>query len=394
MDRRERKETLMAQMRLDAYLAWKPEELVALCGCYPHWGASIALLLPGRNPILFIPAGEPDDAVPEDVIAVESPWGTSTRPWTDLARRMAEYLPTATTRPIKIGYDPRFGRIAPPRNAAEGPPVDLAVVHAIHALSGVEVADASEAASALYARKSTHEIDAVERANGVADRALHRFYAMLQPGVSEAAVASEVETVIQRAMEDSDIAYARGWAFVQSGPETGHTGTYNRSTGRMLRESDMVTIELATCVDGYWSDLTRTGVVGPPSARQRHLHAVVREAQEASLARVRPGVSGRELDAAARGVVAGHGLATYFPHPLGHQTGFRYHDDGPTLSPDEERTMEEGMVVTVEPGVYLPSDVFGRGSPSEGCRVEDNVVVTSDGYRLLSHAPRDLGGRT
>ena len=391
MDRNTRKATLLSEMHLDAYVAWKPEELVAWCGYYPHWGASVALLL-DADTVLFVPAAEPRDAVPANLAVVESPWGSSADPWRDLATTVAKHLPTTIGRPIRVGYDPRFGRIAPARNAAEGPPPDRSFVQAMRTLSGVAIVDASRTASALYARKSADEIDAIARANRVADRALSRFYELLHPGVSEAAVAAEVETVIHRAVEQSEVAYARGWALVQSGPETGYAGTYNRSTGRILTDSDLVTIELATCVDGYWSDLTRTGVVGKPSARQRHIHAVVREAQEAALDRIRPGTPGHEPDAAARRVVAGHDLEAYFPHPLGHQTGFRYHDEGPVLAPDETRPLEAGMVVTVEPGIYLPHGVAGSAASSEGCRVEDNVVVTAEGCRLLSHAPRDLGG--
>ena len=139
----------MTEMRLDAYLAWKPEELVAWCGYYPHWGASVALLLPDRDPILFVPGGEPEDIVPEDLTVIESPWGASAHPWRDLAKVVAEHLPKTAKRPTRVGYDRRFGRLAPPRNAAEGPPTDLIAVDALEALPGVARIDASEAASTL-----------------------------------------------------------------------------------------------------------------------------------------------------------------------------------------------------------------------------------------------------
>jgi Xaa-Pro aminopeptidase len=145
----------------------------------------------------------------------------------------------------------------------------------------------------------------------------------------------------------------------------------------------MVAVELATCVDGYWSDLTRTGVVGAPDEKQAALLAAVREAQEAAIREVRVGVTCGQVDAAARRILNERGYGAGFTHSTGHQVGLRYHDPGPALEASSTVRLEAGMIVTVEPGVY--GAAFGGGA-----RFEDNILVTEDGPISLS--PHELVG--
>jgi Xaa-Pro dipeptidase len=164
---------------------------------------------------------------------------------------------------------------------------------------------------------------------------------------------------------------------VQSGANTACAGAFNRSSGKRIASGDLVLIELATCVNGYWSDLTRTEPVGSVSPQSADLLDAVRSSQQAALRLLRPGVAAREVDAAARQVLERAGLADYFTHATGHHVGFRYHDPGFAISPDSDGILTAGMVITIEPGAYL-------APCSMGARIEDNLAVTVNGADILS----------
>jgi len=136
-------------------------------------------------------------------------------------------------------------------------------------------------------------------------------------------------------------------------------------------------IELATCINGYWSDLTRTSAVGSTTAAVEEILTTVKDAQRSSIDGVRPGISAAEIDALARKTLAARGLSSFFTHHTGHHVGFRYHDPGFLLAPDVNAKLEPGMVITIEPGAYVPE----RGA---GARIEDNVLVTESGHEVLS----------
>jgi Xaa-Pro aminopeptidase len=134
-------------------------------------------------------------------------------------------------------------------------------------------------------------------------------------------------------------------------------------------------------LDGYCSDGTRTYATGDPGAEAREVYTVVLDAQLASLAAVRAGAKGEDVDAVARKVIDDAGYGKRFGHGLGHGVGLEVHE-GPRLSPRSDDLLEPGEVVTVEPGIYLPGKL--------GVRIEDFVVVAKDGYRNLSSLPKDL----
>jgi Xaa-Pro aminopeptidase len=150
---------------------------------------------------------------------------------------------------------------------------------------------------------------------------------------------------------------------------------------RAIEAGDMVTLDIGGVLDGYCSDCTRTFATGPVAGELADAYELVLRAQMAALDAVRPGVTGVDADAAARTVIAEAGHADHFQHGTGHGVGLQIHED-PRLSPTSAATLEAGMVVTVEPGVYLP----GLG----GVRIEDLVVVTDDGCERLTGYPKEL----
>ncbi len=170
---------------------------------------------------------------------------------------------------------------------------------------------------------------------------------------------------------------ARALCEVGAGPVGSTKGTLLvPSSTYTIQAGDFVMIELATDVDGYWSDLTYMAVAGESSARQKEVYNHLLEAQQAAAAEMRPGASFTDPDTAARKALEKAGLSQYFVHITGHGVGLRYHEFIPFLSPGVTGTLEKGMVSSIEPGIYIPD--FG------GVRIEDNVAVGAEGPIFLS----------
>jgi Xaa-Pro aminopeptidase len=148
-----------------------------------------------------------------------------------------------------------------------------------------------------------------------------------------------------------------------------------------IEEGVLVVVDAGCVVDGYCSDCTRTFAVGEISERLSEIYALCREAQQAGLDAVAPGVHGRDADAAARSLIDAARLGEAFGHGLGHGVGIQIHE-APTLRPESTDVLEPGNVVSVEPGIYLP----GEG----GVRIEDLVLVTEEGRQRLTHFTKEL----
>jgi Xaa-Pro aminopeptidase len=175
---------------------------------------------------------------------------------------------------------------------------------------------------------------------------------------------------------------ATGPAFetiVAAGPHS--AVPHHRPTDASMRRGDLVTMDFGARVGGYHSDMTRTVVVGRAAGWQREVYDLVAAAQVTGRAALAPGTPVVDVDAAARGVIAGAGYGDEFVHGLGHGVGLEIHE-APLLGPTGSGDLAAGMVVTVEPGVYLPT----RG----GVRIEDTLLVRPAGPELLTHTPREL----
>lgn len=364
---------------LQGWVAWRPDELLMMSGYFPYWGASVLLYLKDADPVLFVPQIEPRDLIPAGLRIREYPWGglMAPEPFAILIAALREEVARAGGVCARVGVLLESARASLPIMAGEQPPIPSAFVRELCALAAPAQAPVEAAFLELYSTKEAEEIERIRLANRVAGEGIRAFREALVPGVREAEVAASVESAIQKQTGQPGIFYARGWAMVQSGPNTADAGCFNRSTGRPLESGDLALLELATCLNGYWSDLTRTVIVGHGKPEAQRILAVVEEAQKAAVARVAPGVAAGAIDSAARQIIARHGLAEHFTHGTGHHVGFRYHDPGFGLVPGETQLLGPGMVITVEPGIYVREF-------EAGARIEDNVLVTETGHEVLS----------
>jgi Xaa-Pro aminopeptidase len=217
--------------------------------------------------------------------------------------------------------------------------------------------------------------DAAKRLEAVADQA----FANVRAGASEREVAGAVEGAMRAA------GYERP-AFetiVASGPNSALP--HHRAGARNLAAGDLVVLDFGGILDGYCCDLTRMASVGTPSPEARRLYEAVREAHQAAIDAVKPGVLPSAVDAAARTVLIGHGLGEAFGHGTGHGLGLEVHEEprvGKPRADAREPMLEPGMVFTIEPGAYIAG--FG------GVRIEDDVLVTATGSEVLTSVRRDL----
>ena len=152
-----------------------------------------------------------------------------------------------------------------------------------------------------------------------------------------------------------------------------------KPTDRPIREGEFVLMDFGARVDGYHSDITRTLLLGTPDDRRQQVYDIVLEAQRRAIEAIRPGRQGSQVDAVARSYITEQGYGEYFGHGLGHGLGLEVHD-GRILTKTSEIVLRPGMIVTVEPGIYIP----GWG----GVRIEDDVLVTESGCEVLTSAPR------
>jgi len=218
--------------------------------------------------------------------------------------------------------------------------------------------------------KDAAEIRLIERAVAITDETFEHLCAYLRPGLTEREVAAEIERFMRSRGAD-------GLAFesiVASGPNS--SLPHATPGSRVLGEGEPVTIDMGSRFDGYCSDMTRTVCLGAPSAEMQSIYDAAVRALEVCEAGIVPGMTGQQADALARGSLAEAGFGEYFTHSTGHGVGLEIHE-APRLSRfATDETLAPGMIITIEPGVYIP----GKG----GVRVEDIAVVTETGIRILN----------
>ncbi len=224
-------------------------------------------------------------------------------------------------------------------------------------------------------RKDHQELAALERVAQLSSDAMLAIVSRIRPGMTEAALALELEFEMRRRGAEG-----RGFDFIVASGERGAM-PHGRASAKQIQSGELVTLDFGAVLDGYHSDETVTVAVGFFDGRQQEVYNVVLNGHDRVIAAVRPGITCRELDAIARDYIKEQGFGDFFGHGLGHGVGLEVHEK-PTLSPRSDATLAAGMVVTIEPGIYIP----GWG----GVRIEDTVAVTADGCRVLTKVPKKL----
>ncbi|HEY5512596.1 MAG TPA: aminopeptidase P family protein [Geomonas sp.] len=229
--------------------------------------------------------------------------------------------------------------------------------------------------SALRTVKDAGELEILERAARIASQAFLEIAGEVKPGALESEVAWALEVAMMRGGAEG-----KSFDFIVASGERGAL-PHGRASDKKIAAGELVTVDFGALYRGYCSDETVTFCLGEPDSKQREVYETVRVAQQLAIDAVRPGISFRELDAKARDYIAEKGFSQYFGHGLGHGVGLGVHEH-PTVSPRSTALVEEGMVFTVEPGIYIP----GWG----GVRIEDSVVVERDGCRRITQVPKAL----
>ncbi len=379
--RQERLQERMREAGLQALICRLPENVVYLTDYWPHHGFSVAVLGTIGKPLLFVPEVEAEYTDPDWAEVTPFGWGLLKDPdlgqsYRQLLEPLKQKLGLARAR---IGVERGFEVVGPTYRAAE-PVVPSFPWWTLLAeiFAEAELVDAADLLQSARAVKTEYEIGKLRLANEIAEMGMKAFLEGLEPGQSEAEIGALVEGRIRAAGPGHRGArLVRASAELGAGPVNSTKGTLLvPSTAHRVEAGDIVMVELATVVDGYWSDLTYVAVAGEPTPRQREVHNAVLEAQQAAAREMRAGAGWADPDTAARKVLERAGLAEYFVHITGHGVGLRYHEFIPFLMPGASGTLQAGMVASVEPGVYIPG--FG------GIRIEDNVAVGESGPVFLS----------
>jgi len=241
--------------------------------------------------------------------------------------------------------------------------------------SGIRLVPTRGYIEGLRAVKDAGELDLIREAAAIIERVLARAVRLLKPGISENDAGLEIDYLIRREGADKP-SFETIVAFGESS-----SMPHAKLSDRRLRNGDTVLIDIGCMVRGYSSDLTRTFFFNSISARQKKVYGAVLEAQQKALSIITPGTAVSRIDKKARQCLRARGYGREFGHALGHGVGREVHEF-PRISSKSEEKVQQGMVFTIEPGVYLP----GWG----GVRIEDMVAVTAGGCEVLTKAPKEL----
>ncbi|MBP3361830.1 MAG: aminopeptidase P family protein [Clostridia bacterium] len=223
--------------------------------------------------------------------------------------------------------------------------------------------------------KDAEEIKRIAAAEALGDAAFSHILNFIRPGIKERDIALELE-FFMRKNGASALSFE---TICASGVRSAMP--HGTASEKIIESGELLTLDFGCVLDGYCSDMTRTVAVGNPGDRQREIYETVKSAQEAALCEIAPGKVCRDIDKAARDIIAGRGYGDCFGHGLGHSVGIEIHES-PSLSPRSQDILEPGNVVTVEPGIYIEGFA--------GVRIEDLIVLTENGYRNLTSSDKEL----
>ncbi|MEO6802765.1 MAG: Xaa-Pro peptidase family protein [Granulicella sp.] len=386
-DRRVRMRLAMEAQKLDTLILRLPENVLLLSEHWPMIGAAYLVFPLEGKATCILPAcyeqdilGSLEDCDPKFF----SYGGAGDPPLNSSVRAQLKQAVSPDSR--RIGYEGNFEVVAPSWNAAESMvPAADALTLLRETFTNSELIDVTQLLITGRMRKTQYEIERLDIASEISCFALAAFQEAVEVGICGVELAAIVEhAAMVKGTGYKGSVRVRAFAQVTTGAlETSEAHRPNViSTTRKMEDGEFAVLELGLVADGYWADRTRVRIAGTARDPQIKIYETVRRAQEAAVAAICTGVRARDVDRAARSVIEDAGFGPYFPHVTGHGLGFRYHESFPILGPNSDDILEEGAMTSVEPGIYTTA--FG------GCRIEDDVIVTNEGPRILGPYLKNL----
>ncbi|MDR0267058.1 aminopeptidase P family protein [Paenibacillus sp.] len=242
-------------------------------------------------------------------------------------------------------------------------------------LKPIELVPVSGLVEQLRMYKDAEELKVMQQAADLADETFMHLLGFVKPGMTEREVDLEMEFFMRRHGATS----SSFDTIVASGERSAMP--HGVASERVIAGNELITFDFGALYDGYCSDLTRTIAIGKPDPKLKEIYDIVLEAQLHALEHIKPGMTGREADALARDIITKYGYGDMFGHSTGHGLGMEVHEN-PRLSKASDDILKPGMVVTVEPGIYLS----GLG----GVRIEDDIVITETGITILTQSSKEF----
>lgn len=241
--------------------------------------------------------------------------------------------------------------------------------------AGITMVPTKDIVESIRGFKDQTELSMIRRAVEITEQAFDHILKIMKPGMTEREVSAELEYFIRMNGAPSS-AYT---TIVASGERSALP--HGLASDKKLGMNEFITLDFGANYEGYCSDLTRTVFIGTPTEKQKKIYEIVLEANRTTLAGIKPGMSAKEADSLGRDVITKYGYGEYFGHGLGHAFGLEIHEPL-RLSQTSKDILEPGMVLTVEPGIYIPG--FG------GVRIEDDIVITETGIEVLTSSNKEL----
>jgi len=373
----------LARADLDAIVCSLPQHVLMLSGYFPVVGTSVAVVTQAGQVHLIVPADEKQLA--------HYGWADRVSTFEPGSLKIIASAAKAVLKPLQStlrGLELTRARIGFETGPAFEPASYVAEYFYLGAIrrvlqGAVPKAKLSSARRSLRHLRSVltgSELSRLRLSCKVAQLAFEQGAHQIRTGMMETEVGALFTSPLKvDGMKIRSVHRAGGEAFCMSGPNSAEaSAAYAQSRSRILKRNDLVLVHCNSHVDGYWTDITRTYLLGEPDRRKRKIYEAIFEARAAALAAIRPGVTGAEVDHAARKVLATHGFKKEFRHATGHGVGLSAvdHNALPRLHPKSRDVLETGMVFNVEPAVYIA----GYG----GVRHCDVVAVNENGAELLT----------
>lgn len=350
-DRAPRARQLLEKCKLDAFVFFDPSNIRYLCG---FTGTDGALVI-GRGKDCFLTDSRYTTQARRQVAADQ------VREYSVKLDGIIALLQELGVR--RIGFESETLPFAQVQKLREKGPSELAWI------------PVGEEVLSLRGTKDPVEIDALIEAARISAEAFEEILPLVRPGAVEREIALALEFAMKRRGGEE-----KAFDFIVASGARGAL-PHGIASEKVIAAGELVTFDFGTRFAGYHSDETVTVAVGEVPPRLGEIFDTVLQAHDLAIAQVRPGMALRDIDSVARRYIAERGFGEYFGHGLGHGVGLEVHEY-PTVSPRSEAVAEEGMVITIEPGIYIPE--LG------GVRIEDMVQVTADGCRLLTRIPKDF----